>query len=80
MMKTILKEKDAAETLGSQSGVAKMLCDRNFTTSFLNFYKKLLFQRNLRVTNLNVNLYLTIEEEKIEQLIMEYNNHLKSHE
>ena len=38
MMKTILKEKDVAETLGSQSGVAKMLCDLKFTTSFLNLY------------------------------------------
>lgn len=35
---------------------------------------------NLQINNLNVNLFLTIKEEQIGQLIMEYNNHLKSHE
>ena len=34
----------------------------------------------VQVNNLTVNLNLTIEVEKIEQLIMEYNNHSKSHE
>ena len=68
MMKTFLKEKDAAEMLGSQSGVAKMLCDLKFTTSFLNLYRKLLCPRNFQVTNLNVNLYLTVEEEKISEV------------
>ena len=71
MRKTFLKEKDVAEMLGSQSGVAKMLCDLKFTTSFFNLYRKLLCQRNLRVTNLNVNLYLTIEEERIGELRIE---------
>lgn len=35
---------------------------------------------HVQVNNLTVNLNLTIEVEKIEQLIMEYNNHSKSHE
>lgn len=68
------------ELSGSQRRVAKKICGPKIIKRLFNFYKKLLCQRHLHVTNLNVNFYLTVEEEKIEQLIMEYNNHLKSHE
>lgn len=68
------------ELSGSQRRVAKKICDPKIIKRLFNFYKKLLCPRHLHVTNLNVNFYLTIEEEKIEQLIMENNNHLKSHE
>lgn len=74
-----MKEIDA-ELLGSQHRGAKKICGLKFLRRLLNFYKKYLCQRNVQVNNLNVYLNLTVEEEKIEQLIMEYNNHLKSHE
>jgi hypothetical protein len=53
------------ELLGSQRKVAKKICDPKLIKRIFNFYKKFLCQRNLHVTNLNVNLYLTVEEEKI---------------
>ena len=74
-----MKEIDA-ELLGSQRRGAKKICGPKIIKRLIIFYKKFLGQRNLQVNNLNVYLNLTIEEEKIEQLIMEYNNHLKSHE
>ena len=59
------KDKTNEELLGSQRKVAKMICDPKIIKRLFNFYKKFLCQRNLQVTNLNVNLYLTVEEEKI---------------
>ena len=74
------KDKTNEELLGSQRKVAKMICDPKIIKRLFNFYKKLFCPRNVQVNNLNIYLNLTVEEEKIEQLIMEYNNHLKSHE
>ena len=59
------KDKTNEELLGSQRKVAKKICDPKIIKRLFNFYKKFLCQRNLQVTNLNVNLYLTVEEEKI---------------
>lgn len=74
-----MKETDA-ELLGNQRMTAKKNCGSKFIKRLFKFYKKLFCPRNVQVNNLNVYLNLTVEEEKIEQLIMEYNNHLKSHE
>ena len=70
------------ELLGSQRGAAKKICGSTIINikRLFNFYKKHFCPRSVQVNNLNVYLNLTVEEEKIEQLIMEYNNHLKSHE
>lgn len=68
------------ELLGSQRRGAKKICSPKIIKRLFNLYKKLFCPRNVQVNNLNVYLNLTVEEEKIEQLIMEYNNHLKSHE
>ena len=68
------------ELLGSQRRGAKKICSPKIIKRFFNFYKKHFCPRSVQVNNLNVYLNLTVEEEKIEQLIMEYNNHLKSHE
>ena len=59
------KDKTNEELLGSQRRVAKKICDQKIIKRLFNFYKKFFCQRNLQVTNLNVNLYLTVEEEKI---------------
>ena len=56
------------ELLGSQCGVAKKICDPKIIRWFINICKKFLCQRNLRVNNLYVNVYLTIEEEKIAEI------------
>ena len=76
-----MQTKTISEDLpGSQRGVAKKICGPKLIKRLFNFYKKLFCPRNVQVNNLNIYLNLTVEEEKIEQLIMEYNNHLKSHE
>lgn len=74
-----MKEIDA-ELPGNQRMTAKKICGTKLIKRLFNFYKKLFCPRNVQVNNLNIYLNLTVEEEKIEQLIMEYNNHLKSHE
>ena len=58
-------DKTNEELLGSKRKVAKMICDPKIIKRLFNIYKKFFCQRNLQVTNLNVNLYLTVEEEKI---------------
>lgn len=59
------------ELLGSQRKVAKKICGLSIIKSFSHIYQKILGARNLRVTNLNVNFYLTIEEEKIGEVRIE---------
>ena len=59
------------ELLGSQRKVAKKICGRSIIKTFSHIYQKILGARNLRVTNLNVNFYLTIEEEKIGEVRIE---------
>ena len=60
------------ELPGSQRGVAKKICGPKIIKRFINIYRNLINQRNLQVTNLNVNLYLTIrEEEKIGEVRIE---------
>ena len=59
------------ELLGSKSGVAKKICGPKVIKRFINIYRNLVNQRNFQVTNLNVNLYLTIEEEKIGEVRIE---------
>lgn len=56
------------ELLGSQRRVAKMICDPKIIKRFINYYRKFLCRRNLQVKTLNVNFYLTIEEEKISEV------------
>ena len=56
------------ELLGSQRRVAKMICDPKIIKRFINYYRKYLCRRNLQVKTLNVNFYLTIEEEKISEV------------
>lgn len=56
------------ELLGSQCGVAKKICGQKVIKRLFNICKKFLSQRNLRVNNLYVNVYLTIEEEKIAEI------------
>ena len=56
------------ELIGSQRGVAKKICDQKVIKRLFNICKKFLSQRNLRVNNLNVNVYLIIEEEKIAEI------------
>ena len=56
------------ELIGSQRGVAKKICGQKVIKRLFNICKKFLSQRNLRVNNLNVNVYLTIEEEKIAEI------------
>ena len=60
-----MNEIDADELLGSKCRVAKMISDQKIIKRFFNLYKNFFFRRNLQVRNLNVNLYLTIEEDKI---------------
>ena len=57
-----MNEIDADELLGSQRRVAKMISDQKIIKRFFNLYKNFFFRRNLQVRNLNVNLYLTIED------------------
>ena len=59
------KDKTNEELLGSQRRVAKKICDLKIIKRLFNYYQKFLCQRNLQVKTLNVNLYLTIEEDKI---------------
>ena len=59
------KDKTNEELLGSQRRVAKKFCDQKIIKRLFNYYQKFLCQRNLQVKTLNVNLYLTIEEDKI---------------
>jgi len=59
------KDKTNEELLGSQRKVAKKICDQKIIKRLFNYYQKFLCQRNLQVKTLNVNLYLTIEEDKI---------------
>ena len=56
------------ELLGSQRRVAKMICDPKIIKRFINYYRKYLCRRNLQVKTVNVNFYLTIEEEKISEV------------
>ena len=63
-----MNEIDADELLGSKCRVAKMISDQKIIKRFFNLYKNFFFRRNLQVRNLNVNLYLTIEEEKISEV------------
>ena len=56
------------ELLGSQRRVAKKICDQKIIKRLFNYYQKFLCQRNLQVKTLNVNFYLTIEEEKISEV------------
>ena len=57
-----MNEIDADELLGSKCRVAKMISDKKIIKRFFNLYKNFFFRRNLQVRNLNVNLYLTIED------------------
>ena len=59
------KDKTNEELLGSQRRVAKKICDPKLIKRLITYYQKFLCQRNLQVKTLNVNLYLTIEEDKI---------------
>ena len=63
-----MNEIDADELLGSKCRVAKMISDQKIIKRFFNLYKNFFFRRNLQVRNLNVNFYLTIEEEKISEV------------
>ena len=63
-----MNEIDADELLGSQCRVAKMISDPKIIKRFFNLYKNFFFRRNLQVKTLNVNFYLTIEEEKISEV------------
>ena len=56
------KDTTNEELLGSQRRVAKMISDQKIIKRFFNLYKNFFFRRNLQVRNLNVNLYLTIED------------------
>ena len=53
------------ELIGSQPKVAKKICGLKIIKNLFYFYHKFLGTRNLRVNNLNVNFYLTIEDKKI---------------
>ena len=67
-----MQTKTISEDLpGSQRGVAKKICGPKVIKRFINIYRNLVNQRNFQVTNLNVNLYLTIEEEKIGEVRIE---------
>lgn len=59
------------ELLGSQRKVAKKICGRSIIKTFSHIYQKILGTRNLRVTNLNVYLNLTIKEEEIGEVRIE---------
>lgn len=62
------KDTTNEELLGSQRRVAKKICDQKIIKRLFNIYKNFLCRRNVQVKTLNVNLYLTIEEEKIGEL------------
>lgn len=62
------KDTTNEELLGSQRRVAKMICDLKIIKRFINYYRKFLCRRNFQVKTLNVNFYLTIEEEKISEV------------
>ena len=57
-----MNEIDADELLGSQCRVAKMISDQKIIKRLFHLYKNFFCRRNLQVRNLNVNLYLTIED------------------
>ena len=56
------------ELLGSQRRAANLLCGPKNIKRFISFCRKFLGQRKLQVTNLNVYLNLTIEEDKIAEV------------
>ena len=56
------------ELLGSQRGAAKKICGSTIIERLINCYQTFFCQRNVQVKTLNMNLYLTIEEEKIGEL------------
>lgn len=56
------------ELLGSQRRAAKKICGPKIIKRFISFCRKFLGQRKLQVTNLNVYLNLTIEEDKIAEV------------
>ena len=56
------------ELLGSQRGAAKEICGSTIIERLINCYQDFLCQRNVQVTNLNVYLNLTVEEEKISEV------------
>ena len=62
------KDTTNEELLGSQRRGANHLCDPKIIKRFINYYRKFLCRRNLQVKTLNVNFYLTIEEEKISEV------------
>ena len=67
-----MNAKNTIEELpGSKRRDAKIICVPKIPKRLIHIYKKLFCQRNLRVTNLNVNLYLTIEEERIGEVRIE---------
>ena len=56
------------ELLGSQRGAAKKICGSTIIERLINCYQTFFCQRKLQVTNLNVYLNLTIEEDKIAEV------------
>ena len=58
------KDTTNEELLGSQRGAAKKICGSKIIERLINCYQTFLCQRNVQVTNLNVNFYLTVREEK----------------
>ena len=62
------KDTTNEELLGSQRGVAKKICGSTIIERLINCYQTFFCQRNVQVTNLNVNFYLTVEEEKISEV------------
>ena len=59
------------ELIGSQPKVAKKICGLKIIKNLFYIYQKILGTRNLRVTNLNVYLNLTIKEEEIGEVRIE---------
>ena len=59
------------ELLGSRRRVAKKICGPKIIKRLFTIYRKYFFQRNFQVNNLNVNFYLTIDEEKIGEVRIE---------
>ena len=62
------KDTTNEELLGSQRGAAKKICGSTIIERLINCYQTFFCQRNVQVTNLNVNFYLTVEEEKISEV------------
>ena len=55
------KDTTNEELLGSQRGAAKKICGSTIIERLINCYQTFFCQRNVQVTNLNVNFYLTVE-------------------